>query len=146
MKKYTLYLGGPMIGQAGFGFAAFDAAERALHASPSVLHVFNPAARDRDAGLKTEGMSGTLAELDRVGFSRREALSADIAWIGEHSEGMVCLPGWRNSPGTIAEVAFHQGLYLPVWELHRFLWACDSPFADEVEASLAYTRLPLLLA
>jgi hypothetical protein len=122
MKKYTLYLGGPMLTIPDFGFQAFDEAEIELLGFPHVVRsIFNPARRDREAGLKVEGMRGTEAELERIGFSRREALSADMAWIGEHSEGMVCLPGWRDSYGTKAEAAFHQALHLPVWDLADFI-------------------------
>jgi hypothetical protein len=114
-----LYLGGKMLGVPGFGFTDFDEAAAALRAMGQ--RVFNPAERDRGVGLDTTSMSGTLAELEHVGFSRREALTADMEWIGKNSEGMVVLPTWPHSPGTLAEMQFHYGLYLPVWRLEDFL-------------------------
>jgi hypothetical protein len=114
-----LYLGGKMIGVDGFGFGYFDSAARSLRARGHV--VFNPAERDRGVGFHPDGMAGTHEELANVGFNRREALTADMVWIGENSEGMVCLPNWADSPGTKAEMTFHHGLYLPVWELTDFI-------------------------
>ncbi len=114
-----IYLGGKMIGRPEFGFAEFDEAAALLRALGH--EVFNPAERDRAAGFKPAGTHGTPEELLAVGFSRREALAADMAWIAAYSEGMVVLDTWTDSPGTIAEVAFHQGLYLPVWPLADFL-------------------------
>ena len=114
-----LYLGGKMIGRPGFDFTVFDKAAKAIRALG--YEVFNPAERDRAVGFDPEGTDGSYDEVIRQGFNRREALGADVSWIAERSEGMVALPTWRRSPGTKAEIALHQGLYLPVWELSDFL-------------------------
>lgn len=115
-----MYLGGKMLGVPGFGFQAFDTAASDLRAKGHT--VFNPAERDRATGFRPPADAlGSHAELEIQGFNRREALAADLAWIMARSEGMVCLSNWLRSPGTKAEIAAHQAIYLPVWELDDFL-------------------------
>lgn len=114
-----LYLGGKMLDVTNFGAHLFDAAARQLRALGH--DVFNPADHDRDLGFDPDGLQGTHADMAAQNFNRRAALAFDMAWIAEHSEGMVCLDNWVTSPGAKAEVAFHQALYLPVWELNDFL-------------------------
>ena len=114
-----LYIGGQMIGKPGFAASDFNDLAAELRARKH--EVFNPAERDESVGLKTDKANGTAAELKAQGFDRRAALAVDTAWITAHSEGMVALPSWPDSPGTKAEIALHQGLYLPVWERDDFL-------------------------
>ncbi len=114
-----LYLGGKMMGVPGFGFKGFDQAAAELRSRG--YEVFNPAERDRAAGFRAVDTDGSWAAMRAQGFDRRTALGADLAWIVANSEGMVALPSWRESPGTKAEIALHQGLYLPVWEMRDFL-------------------------
>ena len=114
-----LYLGGKMLGIPEFGFEFFDDAAVILR---SLGHeVFSPAEHDRANGFDPKGMAGTYADMNSNGFNRRAALAADMAWIAEHSEGMVAIENWPDSPGAKAEITFHHALYLPVWELNEFI-------------------------
>ena len=115
-----LYLGGKMVGIPGLGFAAFDTGAALLRILGHI--VFNPAERDRDNGFDPGPEMRTHADLDAVGFNRREALRADLNWIMLNSQGMVLVDeNWVTSPGTIAEIAAHQSIFLPVWLLADFL-------------------------
>ena len=114
-----LYLGGKMCDVPGFGFKAFDDAAFNIRGMGHV--VFNPAERDRDTGFTPHHSASTLAYLKKVGFDRRAALWADLNWIMTQSEGMVALENWPNSPGTRAEIAAHQSIFLPVWEYLDFM-------------------------
>lgn len=116
-----LYLGGKMLGVADFNFMMFDEAAATLRLLGH--DVFSPADRDRSVGFDPSCPVGSIEVMNRQGFSRREALTTDMEWIGKNSEGMVCLPNWVDSPGAKAEVAFHQALYLPVWNLDDFVVA-----------------------
>jgi hypothetical protein len=116
-----LYLGGPMMWQKDFNFPVFDEAREELEWMDEVDLVFSPADNDRQQGFEGTGLSGQPGDLEGVKFNRREALRQDMEWIALHSDGMVVLPGWETSDGTRAEVAFHQGLHLPVWRLADFL-------------------------
>lgn len=131
-----LYLGGPMMWQQNFNFPAFDEARDQLGAHPEVDVVFSPADNDREQGFDGTGRSGVPDDLVGVKFDRRTALRQDMEWIALHSDGMVVLPGWESSDGTRAEVAFHQGLHLPVWLLEDFLaYGVNAP-------QLTYLALP----
>jgi hypothetical protein len=107
-----LYLGGQMRGIPDFGHSLFDEAEKAL---TGLGHeVFNPAAWDR--------------EHDTVSADVRICLSADMAWILAHSEGMVAIDNWPNSLGAQCEIQLHHAIGLPVWELMDFVqWDIHAP-------------------
>jgi hypothetical protein len=130
----NLYMGGAMVNTPGFGSNAFNEAEPKIRAvKPFVRHVFNPSRHDKQMGFNTEGLNGTVEEMDAAGFSRRRALTLDMQWIGKNSTGMVVLPDYfEQSDGTFAEAVFHQSLYLPVWMLDDFLWADGD--VDKLEA------------
>lgn len=134
-----LYLGGKMVGRREFGAKDFNAAAHKLRALDCVEFVFNPAEKDKEEGFDTSGMRGTHREMDAAGFDRRRALGWDFAWIVAHSQGMVVLPNWKQSPGAFAEVAVHQACYLPVWDLRGFLHANGDPVLLE-EAELPLLR------
>jgi hypothetical protein len=114
-----LYLGGQCIGIPEFGTDGFDQAAFDLRGMGH--EVFNPIDHDRSIGFDATGLQGTYAEIGEHGVDRRALLMADIAWIMQYSEGMVALTNWVNSPGARMEIALHQGIYLPVWELPDFL-------------------------
>ena len=117
-----LYLGNKMVGRPGFNHGWFDEVAPVLRALPVVTEVFNPAEHDRSAfGFDGTNYRGTLEELKGAGFVRAAALLDDWKWIGTYSEGMIAGPDWRNSPGTISEIACHQALSLPVWEYKTFM-------------------------
>ena len=48
----------------------------------------------------------------RQGFSLREALGADTAWICAHADAIALLPGWEKSTGATAENALAVALGL----------------------------------
>jgi hypothetical protein len=116
-----IYLGNKMVGKPKFNFPWFDSTAIQLREMPEVSDVFSPAERDRSIGFDVSDFHGTMAEMEKVGFSRRNALTVDVTWICNNSDGMVVGPDWTDSPGTKAEVALHQGLHLPVWRTKDFL-------------------------
>lgn len=113
-----LYLGGKMVGVPGLGFEAFDNAAAALRVRGH--EVFNPAEYDRKAGYNP-GANDRGTYEDTAEFNRTKALLDDVTWILTKSEGMVALENWHTSPGTRMEIAAHQAIHLPCWELIDFL-------------------------
>lgn len=114
-----LYLAGPMRGMPEFNFPAFFRAAAHLEREGHV--VFNPAAKDCEQyGTDISKGNATGSEeqaASQHGFSLREALGADLAWICTHADGIALLPGWRNSKGATAEHATAVALNLEVIEL-----------------------------
>ena len=49
-----------------------------------------------------------------IGFSLREALKADCAWICRNADAVAVLPGWEISRGANAEVALAKALGLTI--------------------------------
>lgn len=105
--KLKVYLAGPMRGIPEFNFPAFFAAAEKLRSQGH--EVFNPAEKDNEKygtdiskGNK-EGREDVAAS--QHGFSLREALGADLAWICAEADAIALLPGWRNSKGATAEHA-----------------------------------------
>jgi hypothetical protein len=96
----NVYVAGPMRGHKDFNFPAFNAATTRLRALGHV--VFNPAERD----VAKHGDVFHVAEGDETkvkGFSLREALGADMAWITSKADAIALLPGWEQSKGATAE-------------------------------------------
>lgn len=109
-----VYLAGPMRRRPAFNFPAFHAAAEALR---SLGHeVFNPAEADENNGFDPTGMTGH-EDLSHLGFSLRDALGADLAYICKHADAVVVLPEWGTSSGANAEVATAKALGLPVIEI-----------------------------
>lgn len=103
--KY-IYLAGPMTGIPEFNFPAFNAAADKLRAGGH--RVFNPAERDieRHGGVDISkgNASGSQEHAAKEhGFSLREALADDTAWICKEATAIAMLPGWENSKGARAE-------------------------------------------
>lgn len=110
-----IYLAGPMRGYANFNFPAFDFAAAKLRAQGHF--VFSPAERDREVhgGKLEQNATGNEAEAaSNVGFSLREALGADMAFISAHAEAICLLPGWEKSTGANAEKALAVALGLTI--------------------------------
>lgn len=115
-----IYLAGPMRGYPNFNFPAFDYAAEKLRALG--FEVFSPAERDRDIhGSKLEdNPTGDEAAAEKaVGFSLREALGADTAWICAGADCVAVLPGWEKSQGANAEVALGRALGLTIISLGK---------------------------
>ena len=114
------YLAGPMTGIANFNFPAFNAAAAKLRAGGH--EVFNPAERDieRHGGvdISADNHAGDPALAAKShGFSLRDALADDAAFICKVADAIAMLPGWENSKGARAEHALafalgHQITYL----------------------------------
>lgn len=100
-----LYLSGPMRSLQDMGATVFARTAAAL----------------RDQGhevyMPTEQEGGDARE----GREVRTALAANFDWICMHAEGVVVLPGWRDSRGALAEAATTLALDLPVWVAVEFL-------------------------
>jgi hypothetical protein len=124
-----LYLGNKMTGVPFFNAPWFDKAAADLLALPCVETVFNPAEHDRKMGFEPLNCpNGSSEEAKAAGFEARKALGADWAWIACISDGMIVGPDWKDSPGTISEVACHQALKLPVWDIAVFTAMHSHPY------------------
>ena len=111
-----LYLAGPMRGIPEFNFPSFHRAARLLRAMGH--EVFNPAERDNEhhgTDISKGNLHGDEALAAKEhGFSLREALGADLAWICSTAEGIALLPGWNESRGARAERAAADALRLRI--------------------------------
>lgn len=117
----NVYLGNKMSGIPQFNAPWFDATTKALHLIPTVSLVFNPAQRDRMRGFEPLNCpNGTMEEARAAGFNANVALREDWCWIADWSDALVVGPDWSDSKGTLSEIACHQALGLPVWELQVF--------------------------
>ncbi len=117
-----IYVSGPMRGIPDFNFPAFDAKAAELRGMGH--YVFSPADNDRrrfgdDAfkpGLNPTGNDPTHAA--RLGMTdlqmRRLLLGDDMAFICQHAERVIMLPGWENSKGAMAERALAIALGIEV--------------------------------
>lgn len=109
-----LYLAGPMRGIPEFNFPAFNAAAAMLR---SLGHeVFNPAERDNERHGTNIGLGNSTGDeavaAKEHGFSLREALRDDTAYICMEAEGIALLPGWYDSKGAVAELSLARALGL----------------------------------
>ncbi|MGD9724365.1 MAG: DUF4406 domain-containing protein [Pirellulales bacterium] len=116
-----LYLAGPMTGIPYFNFPAFMKAARMLR---DLGHeVFNPAENDiNKAGRDffVDCPTGREEQIEStVGFTRRQALADDMAFICLEAEGIALLPGWSRSSGACAERATAIALGLTVIHLYQ---------------------------
>jgi hypothetical protein len=117
----NLYLGNKMTRVPFLNTPWFDETAAKLRAVPGVSQVFNPAEWMRLKGFDPMLCpSGTPEECLEAGFDVRPTVSYYWKWIAEYSNGLVIGPDWATSKGTIAEIACHQDLGLPVWEESRF--------------------------
>lgn len=109
-----IYLAGKMRGLPEFGFPIFHAAAARLRSDGHF--VFSPAEADeRKHGVNfTKGMTGDHKELEGTGFSLRQALGEDLAWICAEADAVALLPGWEESKGANAEKATAEALGLEV--------------------------------
>lgn len=106
MKAQKIYLAGPMQGIPEFNFPRFNAVAWALRQSGH--EVFNPAEKDieRHAGVDISrgNNEGSLEKSkSQHGFSLRQALGEDLAYITGTATGIALLPGWEKSNGAQAE-------------------------------------------
>ena len=114
-----IYVAGPMRGKPEFNFPAFFAATARLRAMGH--EVFNPAEKDNEkhgADISKGNHTGSEeVASSQHGFSLREALGADLAWICAEADAVALLPGWEGSKGATAERATAIALGLQIIEL-----------------------------
>ena len=108
-----------MRGHPEFNFPAFASVTKFLRAQGH--EVFSPAERDNkkhgtDISKGNEHGDEKIAA-SQYGFNLREALAADCKWICLHAEGIVLLPGWKESKGAVAESALGTALGLEIFEM-----------------------------
>lgn len=109
-----IYLAGPMRGIAEFNFPAFHAAAEQLRTQGH--EVFNPAERDNEhhgTDISKGNATGSMElAIKQHGFSLRDALGDDLAYICGHADAIALLPNWENSKGVAAELATARALSL----------------------------------
>lgn len=111
-----IYIAGPMRGIPKFNFPAFYDAETWL--TTKGFEVFNPARSDHEVYGQTVNASETGDLSDpavQTGFSLREALGRDTAWIAGHADALYMLTGWEKSTGAKAEWTLAVALGLQVF-------------------------------
>ena len=112
-----VYVAGPMRGYPEFNFPAFNVATVKLQAAGHT--VFNPAARDammHGEDFSKSNPDGDIEQAEKdFGFSLREAMAADLAWICEHADAIFLLKGWEKSAGAKCERALALTLGINVW-------------------------------
>lgn len=115
----NIYVAGPMRGRKDFNFPAFEAAAMSLRSLGHI--VFSPAERDLQRhGDIFKSENGVESDIRAQGFSLREALAADMAWITSRADAIALLPGWENSKGATAEAYLGFALGLRVMALEAF--------------------------
>jgi len=115
----NVYVAGPMRGREDFNFPAFNEAAASLRARGHT--VFNPAERDVDV-LGVRAFKVKDGDERKVkGFSLREALHDDTAWITLHADAIALLDGWADSKGATAEACLGWALGIQVAPLASFL-------------------------
>ena len=96
----NIYISGPMAGTDDANKPAFDAAEVAIRSMG--YEVRNPIS-------------------NKLRLSYREAMACDLAWICREADAIAMLPGWRSSPGALAEHALAVALRVDI-----FFWPSDA--------------------
>lgn len=110
-----IYLAGPMRGYPEFNFPAFFKAAAKLREEGHT--VFNPAEKDveKHGDRIWKGRKGNVDTVSKeLGFSLRDALGKDLAYICKSADAVALLPGWRKSKGARAEHATAEALGLEV--------------------------------
>jgi len=98
-----IYLAGPMRNIKHFNFPAFHSAAKTLRSWD--YEVVSPAEHDLHKGFDPVGddLNGT-EDLEELGFDLVDSLLWDFKQVMT-VDGIVLLPGWRNSRGANAELA-----------------------------------------
>lgn len=111
----NIYIAGPMRGLPDFNFPAFFEAEEWLKAKG--YSTFNPARSDEDHyGKNFNSPTGNNDDpASQSGFSLREALGRDTAYISSQADALYMLAGWEKSSGAKAEWTLAVALGLQVF-------------------------------
>lgn len=102
-----LYIAGPMCGHPHYNFAAFHEADAWLRRQGHTP--LNPAARDLEAGFDTTGP----ATPEFVANAMRHCITS----IAAVCDGIVLLPGWRDSAGASLEAQVARACGRIIYEL-----------------------------
>lgn len=103
-----IYLAGKMRGIPEFNFPAFHAAAKKLREQGH--EVFSPA----EKGAETEVINDPSLQ-ESLDF-RRRVFKLDTAYICDHADAVVLLPGWETSLGATAERALAAAIGLEIIE------------------------------
>ena len=108
-----------MQGYPDFNFRAFANATKRLRSWGH--QVFSPAERDIKVHGEEVGKSekGDLRDINKLGFSLRDALHDDTKFICLEADAIAMLPGWENSKGAQAEWALARALSLKIMYLQE---------------------------
>jgi Domain of unknown function (DUF4406) len=110
-----IYLAGKMTGEPNFAFPKFNAMAATLRAQGH--EVFNPAERDimRHGGVDISNPTGSREQVVKEhGFSIREALADDTAYLCKEADAIALIPGWEKGRGSRAEHALAVALDLEI--------------------------------
>ena len=102
----TLYLAGPMRGFPGWNWPAFDEYQTMLEDFYGI-EVVSPANLDREAGIDYQDF------LDQDGL--KDCIERDVKAILDSCDGIVLMPGWKQSKGCAVEIALARFLGLAIY-------------------------------
>lgn len=105
MNAKRVYLSGPMSGLPEFNFPAFH--KYAAELRSKGYTVFSPAEKDNERfgkDISKGNLTGDPKQaVEEHGFSLREALAEDLAFICREADAIALMPGWDKSKGATAE-------------------------------------------
>ena len=119
-----IYLAGPMRNIRDFNALAFQQATAMLRAQGN--EVFSPQEEDEKHYGFIPSETGDLKDCP-PGFSLRDALARDLAYICKRAEAIAFLPGSEKSRGATAEAFTAIALGLKFIHLKQEDY-CDSPY------------------
>ena len=127
-----IYLAGPMRGKPYFNRSMFKAwTEMLRHEGHEVFSPLEEDIKRHGTRFTEENPAGSEEQAaQRFGFSIRDALGHDLAWICRHADAVALLPGWDKSKGATAEKATAEALGLELIYLGE-PW--DAPHGDVYE-------------
>jgi len=101
MDSPQLYLAGPMSWIPQFNFPAFHDAAACLRAQG--IRIISPAELDAQHGLADAAMASVDGNPKDLSESWGDVLARDVRLIHNHCDGIVFLPGWKQSRGARLE-------------------------------------------
>lgn len=117
-----LYVAGPMTGYPRWNYAAFTDAAARLRAAG--YQVTAPHEMDEARGFDPDAPVDDFGRADYV-----TALLSDIHAVAAAC-GVAVLPGWSDSPGATAEVAFAAAIGIPFADVDDWVAAGEAFAAD----------------
>lgn len=110
MKKYNIYIAGPMSGLPNYNKPAFIEAERFLREDIDIQvdDIFNPI-RHEGSLMVQKGLVRDMQEAYRL------CMAIDCEYICKHATMLYMLKGWENSKGAMAEWTLAKCLDLGFW-------------------------------